>query len=190
MSIFDVLAGGASLGTSIGTGAGIAGLGLEAVGAFESFSGANKAKEVEGQMWQVQQQEAATEQQQDDLRRQSMELTANRQKMQALRNAQQSGSLALAASVNQGAQFSSSLSGAQAQISGESTTNLLGIEQNLAQGEKMFDLNRTLNQEKLQYAGLQGQLAGAQGQMSMGSGLSGLGGNLMGSMNPLKNIFG
>lgn len=148
---------------------GVAGLGLELYGAFE---GAKYAKEES----QISQQEIGVELQQDQVRRQAMELSATREMTQQKRIEQAARSQALAANVSggqsgQAGQMGSTLGGAYGSISGQIGQNILGVSQNLQFGEKMFDLNAQLDQLKMQMAGVQGNAATAQGLMSAGSGI-------------------
>src|SRR5580765_2900382 len=88
----------------------IAGLGLEAFGAFEQYSAAKKQADIS-------RQEIGVEQQQEAVRRQAMGLQFQRQSMQNLRQTQLARSMALSTATSQGAQFGSGLQGGLAGIS-------------------------------------------------------------------------
>lgn len=163
--------------SALGSGAGgIFGL---AGGIYSAIQGAGISK----QETQVQQAEIGTQVQMDVQRRQAMELSAQRQQLQNVRNMQMARSMALSTSANQGAQFGSGLGGAYGSISGQAGNNNLGISQNLQIGENMFNLEGQLSQEKIQMAGLQGDAAtnSALGGMFSSVGkMGGTFGNLLG----------
>jgi len=159
---------------AISTAIAVAGLGLAAAGAYNSYQGAKGQAAAQERMTQV-------EMQQEKVRQQAMELSAKRQQMEVLRNSQRARSVALSNANSQGAQFGSGLAGGYGQISGQTGVNLLGINQNLEFGEQMFNLNNQLSQAKISYA-----QAGTQS--SLGSGLSSLGGTLIGNASTLGNI--
>lgn len=182
--IMDLLGGAASgaaagsvvpgVGTAIGAGVGLIGMGLQMYGASQSYDAAQKQN-------QSQQDMIKTEMQQDQLRRTAMEVQSKRQQMEVLRNTQRARSLALNSATSQGAQQGSGLQGGYGQIAGQSGTNMLGINQNLQSGEQMFDLNAQLSQQKIAYAQ-------AGGQAATGQALSAVGGSLIGSMGAVRNL--
>lgn len=137
---------------------------------------------------------AGLEQQQDAVRRQGMELDAQRKSMEVLRNSQRARAMAQSAATNQGASFGSGLQGGYGQISGQAGINLLGINQSRELGENMFDLNAKIDQQKINYANAGGQLAGAQAMSGLGKSLvsdAGTIGNIFGSMGGIyNNMFG
>lgn len=127
--------------------------------------------------------------QQDALRRQAMELSADRQSKEIVRNAQRARAMSLNATTTQGGQtgnVSSALGGSYGQESGQTNTNLLGLYQNLQLGRNMFDLNSLINQQKM-------VMADASSKMALGQGISGIGGGLVssaGAFGNLSNGFG
>lgn len=129
---------------------------------------ANAAKQQAG----IQKNIAGLEMQQDQVRRQAMELSSHRQSMEVLRNAQRARALGLNSATNQGAQQGSGLQGGYGQISGQTNVNQLGISQNLSLGENMFDLNNQISKQKMAYADAGGQLATGQGISSFGKSFS------------------
>lgn len=167
---------GAATGNPIGMAAGIAGLGLSIFGGAEKMAAAKQKADAQRQI-------TSAEMQQDDVRRKAMELSARRQQMEVLRNAQRARSLALNNATSQGAQFGSGLQGGYGQIAGATNWNLAGINQNLSFGEQMFDLNKTISQQKL-------NVSDSESRSSTGSALSGLGGMLMSNTGTLKNLGG
>lgn len=147
----EVLVGAGLLATMAGTG-------VQTMGA---MGAANTNREMAALEMQVQQQN-----------RKQMELEARRKQMEVIRTQQRAHSQALTAASSQGAQFSSSLQGAYGQISGQSTNNLLGINQNLDIGRNVADLNEQISGKRM-------DLAGWQSMSAFGGGLQGLGGAMM-----------
>jgi hypothetical protein len=149
-------------------GAGVVGLGTSIYGGIEAMG-------AEKQMSEIQQQEIGVEQQQNQVRRQAMEMSGQRQILQQVRNNQMARAMAQATATSQGAQFGSGLQGAMGSISGQTNSNIGSISQGLQFGEQMFNLDDQLSGLKQQYAGAQSNLATAQGISSIGSGIMGLG---------------
>lgn len=159
-------AGGA--GGSLGgwtSGFGIAGLGLAAYGQIQQSQDENK-------VYQSKEQEAALDEQSNNLKRQQMELTSNRQSMENLRKTQQSLAVSQAAAVNQGAQFGSGAAGGKAQIKSSGATNELGFSQNLQFGEAQFNIDNQIDQQKIRQAQLESNANSA-------GGIAGIGGDIM-----------
>jgi hypothetical protein len=84
-----------------------------------------------------------------------MEVDARRQQLEIIRNQQRSRALALTNATAQGASKGSGLQGGYGQISGQSTTNLLGTQQALQTGENVFDANASISASNVQMADLQ-----------------------------------
>lgn len=145
---------------------GIAGLGLSLYGGIEASKAAKQEADIEKQM-------AGVEIQQDAVRRSGMELSASRQQIEQVRREQSARALSLSTAAAQGSQFNSGVQGAAGDVSGQTDFNRIGISQNLAFGEKMFDLNGMLDQLKMQKADVQSSMATDQGIMSFGSALTG-----------------
>jgi hypothetical protein len=154
-------AGSAATGNPLGVGLALGGIGLSL------FGGMSKASSA-GEMAGVQQKMTQIEMQQDTVRQRAMELSARRQHIEVLRNAQRARSLALNAATTQGAQSGSGLQGGYGQIQGAANWNIAGINQNLDFGEQMFGLNQILSQQKIEMARLQGQSATAGAYQSLG----------------------
>lgn len=153
---------------------GASSIAMQAFGAFGQSSAASKKADAEKQI-------AASEMQQDKLRRTGMELDANRKSMENLRNMQRMRAMATNSAVSQGAQFGSGLQGGLAGISGQGGVNQLGINQNLELGEGMFDLNAKISQQKMNIADAGASMAKAQAWSSLGKSLGG-------SMGPLSSL--
>lgn len=77
--------------------------------------------------------------QENDIRRQQMNLDAVRRKRDIVRNAQVASANATAVAYNQGAGQSSALSGALSGISGQAGTMTQGVTQNQELGNQLFD---------------------------------------------------
>lgn len=165
---------------SAGTaGTGIGGLVGLAGGIFSAIQGADLAKKAND----IQNQEIATQLSQDALRQQAMELSGQRQMRQNIRNAQMARSMALSTAANEGAQFSSGLQGAYANVSGQANTNTANISENLQIGRSMFGLEAQLAGEKQQAAMVQGEQATNQA-------VSGIFGSISKAGGPLGSLAG
>lgn len=147
-----------------------------AAGAVTSAYGGFKASQAAKGASQASQNIAGLEEQQNQVRKQQMELTANRNQMEILRNAQRSRSLALNNATSQGAQFGSGLSGGYGQIAGQTGINSLGISQNLALGEQNFGLDTQISGQKISKFGYESQQATDTAIAGFGKTISGLAG--------------
>ncbi len=143
----------------------VSGLALQAGGMLGSFGSSRSATEADLRMAQLQKQ-------QNDLRRQAMELSARRQQTENLRNTQLQRSMSLNAATNQGAQYGSGYAGGSAQVRSTGDWNAQGIKQNLELGEKNFDLDDQMNQQKMAKFEAQSQQAMWQGVSSLGSSMT------------------
>jgi hypothetical protein len=161
-------------GNPLAIASGVAGLGLSIFGGSQQVSAASQKASAEKAI-------ASYETQQDEIRRRAMELSAHRQQIEVLRNAQRARSLALNNATSQGAQFGSGLQGGYGQIAGAANWNNAGIQQNLGFGEQMFDINKQINAQKM-------NISDAGSLSATGAGMSKLGGSLMSSFNPIKNL--
>jgi len=131
----------------------------------------------------AQQQQIADQQRAEAVRQQAMELQAKRQSMELLRQQQRARATSLATTTAQGAAQGSGLPGAYGQTSGAVGNNLLGIQQSVGFSNTMFGINSSISQDRIAYAG-------AQGNFAAGQGLSSLGGALLSSASALGNIGG
>jgi hypothetical protein len=151
------------------------GAATSAVGSYESYEGAKQEATASQAITGLQQQ-------QNQVRQQQMDLTAQRSQMETLRNNQRARSMALNSATSQGAQFGSGLSGGYGQISGQTGTNLLNTSQNEALGTQMFGLDAQISQQKIAQS-----KAGTQ--VALGQGISALGGGISGSASSIGNLF-
>jgi len=161
---------------SIGGGVGaLAGLGLQAFGASQSYEASKEKAEASQHIAQL-------EMQRDMVRQQAMHAQARRQSIEQVRQGQQRASMNLAAGVNQGAQFGSGVAAGQGNVTSETNWNIGGINQNVMFGDTMFGINSQINQQKQ-------QIASAESKAAYGSGLSSLGGDLGKSIGPIMNLL-
>ena len=161
------------------------------VGEGLEITGAIGAAQAQKGYYQSQQNIAALEQQTNEKNHQLQELTFNRSKLQALRNAQQSRSLALAANVGEtgsGTQRGSAYGGALGGIGGEYGTNVTSISQNEQIANAEYEINNSISAQKQQSAKYQGEAAMWQGIGSIGKDLAGSSAGL-GSLFP-NSMFG
>lgn len=165
---------GAISGNPIAIASGVLGIGM-------SILGGSQATEAAKHKAEAQRQIAGFEMQQDEVRRKAMELSAHRQQIEVLRNAQRARSLALNNATSQGAQLGSGLQGGFGQIAGAANWNNTGIQQNLSFGEQMFNLNRSISQQKMNIGDFESSAATA-------AGISKIGSSLTSSFGPIKNV--
>jgi len=195
------------------------GAGIQAQGAQQEAAGAQV--QVQGAGLQNQATKAITQLQfaNEAQNQTAMELDARRQELQIVRHQQVARATALATGVGQtgqSARGSSAIAGGYGQISGESTTNMLGVQQNLDIGRAIFGNNAGISQQQLNYAAggdvinqgqgmiaegqgtiargagviaqYGGQAALGQAQAGLGAGYMGLGGSIAGSAGTFANL--
>jgi hypothetical protein len=151
----------------------VAQAGAFGVGEAFSIAGAIGQSQANKGYYQSQQNIAALEGQANQQNYQLQELTFNRSKLQALRNAQQAGSIARAAATGSGAQFGSAAGGAQGGIMGEYGTNVTAISQNEQTANALYTINQGITTQKEAAAGYQEKAATWAGLSSIGSSLAG-----------------
>lgn len=92
-------------------------------------------------------------------RLQAMEIDARRSQTEIIRNQQRARALAVTTATAQGASRGSGLQGGYGQISGQTTYNALGVQQQLDLGRNMFNLNSQLAGQRTQMVDLESQYA-------------------------------
>lgn len=111
------------------------------------------ALQTQQQQLQIQTQTSVIQDQAqaDAIREQSAELDATRQKRQAIRNGIVARATSLVAATNQGASQpgSTALGQSNASISGQTNTNILGVNQNLGVGEQLYAINKDITSQYL-----------------------------------------
>lgn len=157
---FDAGSAAGGVGGLIQLGAGIA-------GGLTQASFGRKEREI-------QQQELVTQNQIQEQRRTAMELSARRLQTENVRNAQVARSMALSAGANQGAQFGSGVASGMGQANAQAAYQNMGVSQNLQIGEKIFDLNEQLGDERTELSGLESK---ASESKAMYGALGALGGD-------------
>lgn len=167
----------------------IGGLALQGAGLFGSSKANKEAEEAKRRSAAASQAIAGFQIDQNEVRRNAMELSSRRQQTENIRNAQLQRSMALTAATAQGAQFGSGLGGGIGQISGQANWNALGISQNLEFGQKMFDIDNLINNQKMIQAQAGADIAGAQGDAATWQGISSFGGNMLGASGTMGNVF-
>jgi len=167
------LLGGATGGISAASGLGLEGIGAltQGIGDYMQYQNQNGINNANAAIRADQQQ---IQTQNFNL----MQLQSNRSSLEVLRRTQQARSQATAAATNQGAQFGSGLKGGLAQESDEGGINSLGIAQNLAIGQNVYNLTQAEDVQQNVLAGYQSKQATGKGIASLGGGLMQLGGGL------------
>jgi hypothetical protein len=145
---------------------GLGGLG-ELASLSGQFLGVSESSQGAQAKYDAQKKIAALEMQADAQRRQAMEISARRNMLQTVRNAQQAQAQALANATSQGAQFGSGVAGGKGTVAGEAGQQMLGVSQNLQIGENMFDINNQINIQKMNEADAESKIAQGQGMSSM-----------------------
>lgn len=123
-----------------------------------------------------QQRIAQLQMEQNNVRKQAMEVNARRQQTENLRNTQLQRSMAINSATAQGAQFGTGLQGGIAQVNNTGMWNNLGINQSLMSGRQMFALDDQINIQKQNAANAQTQMSMFQGMSSFGASLTGAAG--------------
>lgn len=147
----------------ISLGLGIVGLGTSLFGMFGSVSNAHAES-------QVSQDEIGLEQQQNDVRKQAMEVSGQRNQLQVLRTAQRARSMAVqAGSTQTGSLTGSGVKGGIDETTNEGTYGLQGINQQLTFGRQLFGLDASISADKQKMAQLKSNDATDQGITSLGN---------------------
>lgn len=152
------------------------GVALSAYGAFESYKGAQ-------QMESAQKEQIQAEQQENAVRQGAMTSDARRRQLEIVRTQQRARAFSLASGTAQGQARpgGSTLGGAYGQESGETNTNLGGVQRSLEVGTQLFQLSNIESAAKI-------KMASAQTQQAFGSGISSLGGAFMGGAGIVKRV--
>lgn len=135
-------------GLGVEAGTDIAGLGLEAYGAYKGYQASKEANAAQTNI-------IRTQMKMDALREQMMNVQYGRDVLQTLRQSQQARSLALTNAANKGAQFGSGLQGGYGQIGGATAFGLEGLSQKYQAGQQMFSLQTEESGEKIDLANAQ-----------------------------------
>jgi len=160
-------------------------LALGVVGLGVQLFGSRKTTQATKEASAAQQRQIQLEQQNEAIRRQTMELDFRRNSLEAVRRQQRARALALNNATTQGAsgRGSSALGGGMGQIAGEFGTNLQGLSQSVLAGRQTFDINSQISQSKIQQVQ-------AQERMQEGQAMGQLGSTLINSIGPMKQLTG
>jgi len=156
----------------------IAGIGLAAgaIGTGVQVMGSMAAQDAQRRSAQLQRQAEAT-------RQRAMDLDSQRKQYSIIREQQTARAQAIANATSGNAQFGSGLQGGLAQVSGQSGTNLQGVQQNTEAGAEMFAINGA------KYgADVNASRAGTM--TSFGQGISSLGGTITKDAGTISKIGG
>lgn len=146
--------------------ASLIGMGIQGFGMSQARTAANNISSAE-------QSELQDETQENQLRQEAMNLSAQRQQVQNVRNTQRARAMGVAAAVGSGAQYGSGTKGAQGVAEAQGAFTGLGISQNQQVGNKIFGVDYNIDSLKSQIGQDQTSLQNAQGLMSLGGSIAG-----------------
>lgn len=142
------------------------GMGMEAFGMSSAKSAASAISGTQNAI-------LGQEEQENQARQQAMNLSAQRQQVQNIRNTQRARAMGIAAAVGSGAQFGSGTGGGQGQAAAQGAVNTQGIVQNQQIGNQIFGIDANIDNLKMLMGQEQTSLYNAQGMMAMGGAISG-----------------
>lgn len=154
----------AATGNYVGAAVSAVGLGMSIFGGLEQSHIAKEQANVSADI-------ATQEQGINAQKQQAMELAGRRQQLEIIRNNQRARALAENNATNQGAQFGSGLQGGLAQVTDQSTFNLVGVNSALETGRSIAGFNNTISKDKIRLAQLGGDASSAAGFASLGGSL-------------------
>jgi hypothetical protein len=160
--------------------------GMTLVGLGTSIYGMLGASKEASNVASAQQQIGQDEIAQNALRQQQMTLNFHRQSMENLRNTQKSVAMNRAAATNQGSQFGSGLAGGTAGAIDSGGLNQLNASQNFMLGNKMFNLDNSIDQLRMSVASDYSKMNTYQGISQLGSAIT----QSSGSFSRLAGNFG
>lgn len=140
------------------------GMGIQGVGALGAANYSSQENDIQKQILG---QEQAT----NEVRRQAMHISAQRQSIETIRRTQKARAMGIAAGVNQGAQFGSGVAGGAAGAAAAGGFGLLGINQNRQLGDQIFDIDSRIGSLKMQLGDVMTDQSNYQGMMGLGLGL-------------------
>lgn len=161
-------------------------LGISAVGLGMQLFGGISGSEAAQKSFEINQQIARLQKDENGQRQKAMELSAKRSQMENFRNVQRARAAGTNAAVNQGASMGSGLQGGLAQASDQGGVNNLGITQNLEIGRNIFGIDNQISDQKAQLSGAQSDMATAQGFSAFGQGLT----SSAGTLSNIAGAFG
>lgn len=144
------------------------GIGGLAASLFGGFMSSRVSKEEAGVSADI----AQLEGQENQVRRDAMNASANRADLETLRTGQRARAAAVQAGVTQtGSLTGSGVQGGIAETTNETAYGIGGIEQQRAFGNRMFNLDALISQDRVRLAQLGGQASTYQGVTSLGGSL-------------------
>lgn len=143
------------------------------IGIGTSLFGMSGARSASNQMSATENQILGKEEDENKLRQQAMNLSADRQKIQNIRNTQTAIAMGQATAVGQGAQFGSGTAGGRGQAAAQGAWNNLGVSQNQLLGNQIFGVDFGIDELKKQLGSEQTSLSSSQGLMSLGGAIAG-----------------
>lgn len=176
-------------GNWIGAAIGVVGLGASLFGGVGAASSSKQIASLEQQKAATSMDTASLEERQDQVRQQAMQLSSRRSQMENLRNTQRARAMAIQSGTSQGAQYGSGVAGGVSGTEAQGAYGALGINQSLQQGNQMFSLNQSIDQNKIEIAQLGGQEASVQGTAATYQGIASVGGALTKAGPTIGNIF-
>lgn len=178
----NLFGGVASVGMSAATGNYVS-AGLSLLGLGVSLLGGNQQAEDAKRAADLSMQNAQLEGDINEQKHTQMVVSSRRQQLEIIRNTQRARAMGLQASVTQGAQFGSGISGGQAEDQAMGFYNLKGVNNNVEIGENIFALNRKISANKI-------GISQAQSDMAADAGLAAVGGAISKSADPLGRLSG
>lgn len=160
---------------------------IAGVGLATSLAGSLMASTAASSYYKGEQNIGQLELQVNDQRKLAMEVDARRRQLEVVRNNQKARALSQTSATSQGAQMGTGLQGSYGGISGQSNTNLLGVNQNLEIGRNIFGIDTKISEQRIANSGFQSQMNQGQGEASIGNTLMSSSGKA-GSI--LQSLFG
>jgi len=170
----------AASGNYLGAAIGLVGLGASIFGGIGQANAAKETAGLEKQKYQVSENTAQLEMQQNAVRRQAMEMSARRSQLETLRTAQRARAFAIQAGATQtGSLTGSGIQGGIAETENQGLFGLQGINQSLQSGRQMFGLDASIDANKIRMAQIGAQEADVQGNSATSAGIASIGGSLI-----------
>ena len=165
------------------------GMALSVGGFASSFFGGNDTEKYAKQMNKISKKISVNSEIQNRIRQEAATNDYLASTRQTVRAAQVARAQALAAAVNQGAQFSSGVQGGFGQIAGAAGTSLANLQTDYTANQKMFSLDNKNAALQSQYNKLAAKAGLAASQPSFGSQIFDLGKTLVGNAPQINNSF-
>lgn len=175
---------------TLALGSAIIGGGLSIKGLFDQSSALDDKAAADAQVAAQNRLIFGYQKEENDQRKNAMELDATRRKREFIRQSIAARSLALSTTTNQGAFNSSALPGAYAGISGRTNVNELGVNQNAEIGRNIFALNDKISDAQSTASVFQTQSNQAGAEAAKAGAMVSLGSTLMSNAVTIGKIGG